>query len=142
MKKSFCFILAAAVSVISAGLAAVAGAQEPEVRVVVYYFHGSFRCPTCNAMEKYSREAIETNYGDALKAGELEFMAVNVEDRGNEHFVKDYGLYTKALILSLVKDGKEVRSKNLNKIWELAKNKKKFVDYVAVEIGEFMKGAQ
>jgi hypothetical protein len=141
LKKSFCFILAA-IAVISLGLPAVVGAREPSARVIAYYFHGSFRCPTCNAMEKYSREAIETNYGDAIRSGELEFKPVNVEDRGNEHFVKDYGLYTKALILSLVKDGKEVRSKNLNKIWELAKNKKKFVDYVAVEIGEFMKGAQ
>ena len=93
-------------------------------------------------MEKYSREAIQTNFQDELNSGKLEFKAVNVEDPGNEHFVNDYQLYTKSLILSLVKDGKEVKSKNLDKIWELARNKQKFIDYVAGEVNEFMKDAQ
>ena len=93
-------------------------------------------------MEKFSKEAIETNFKDALASGKLEFLSVNVEDLGNEHFVNDYQLYTKTLILSLVKDGIEVKSKNLDKIWELAQNKQKFVDYVTNEINGFMKDAQ
>jgi len=93
-------------------------------------------------MEKYSREAIQTNFQDELDSGELEFKAVNVEEPGNEHFVNDHRLYTKSLILSLVKDGKEVESKNLDKIWELVRNKQKFIDYVASEVNEFMKDAQ
>jgi len=44
--------------------------------------------------------------------------------------------------LSLVKDGKEVKSKNLDKIWDLARNKQKFIDYVTGEIKEFMKDTQ
>jgi len=93
-------------------------------------------------MEKYSREAIESDFKEDLASGRLEFKAVNVEDRGNEHFVDDYKLYTKTLILSLVKDGKEVKSKNLDKIWDLARNKQKFIDYVTGEIKEFMKDTQ
>jgi len=93
-------------------------------------------------MEKYSKEAIETNFKDDLASGKIEFNAVNVEDRGNEHFVNDYQLYTKSFILSLVKDGKEVRSKNLDKIWEYARNKQKFIDYVSDEVNVFMKDVQ
>jgi len=93
-------------------------------------------------MEKYSREAIEASFKDALASGKLEFKAVNVEDRGNEHFVNDYKLYTKSLILSLVKDGKEVKSKNLDQIWQLARNKQKFIEYVTTEVGALMKDAQ
>jgi len=116
-------------------------AQTPDT-VTAYYFHGSFRCYTCTNMEKYSKEAIETNFKDDLASGRLEFKAVNVEERGNEHFVDDYKLYTKSLILSMVKDGKEVRYKNLDKIWQLASNKQKFIAYVTGEIKEFMKEAQ
>ena len=108
-------------------------------KVKVYYFHGKFRCYTCMNMEKYSREAVEANFKDALLSGKLAFQAVNVEERGNEHFVKDYQLYTKSLILSLVKDGKEIKSKNLDKIWEYAQNKQKFIDYVTAEINAFLK---
>jgi len=111
-------------------------------KVIAYYFHGSFRCPTCTTMEKYSKEAIEMNFKDKLASGKLEFKAVNVEERGNEHYVNDYQLYTKSLILSLVKDGKEIKSKNLDKIWQYARNKQKFIDYVTDEINVFLKDTQ
>lgn len=116
--------------------------DKPVIKVIAYYLHGSFRCSTCTSMEKYSREAIETNFKDILASGKLEFKVVNVEERGNEHFVKDYELYTKSLILSFVKDGKEIKSKNLDKIWKYAGNKRKFTDYVTGEINGFMKDAQ
>ena len=116
-------------------------AQTPDT-VTAYYFHGSFRCITCTNMERYSKEAIESNFKDDLVSGRLEFKAVNVEEPGNEHFVNDYQLYTKSLILSMVKDGKEVKHKNLDKIWELARNKQKFIDYVDREVNKFMKDAQ
>lgn len=140
MKKLLLVILAV-VAVISAGSFAFAQ-SSPQVKVTAYYFHGSFRCITCTNMEKYSREAIEASFKDALASGKLEFKAVNVEDRGNEHFVNDYKLYTKSLILSLVKDGKEVKSKNLDQIWQLARNKQKFIEYVTTEVGALMKDAQ
>ena len=130
----------AVVAAISAS--AVFAADNNSAKVIAYYFHGSFRCYTCNNMEKYSREALDTNFKDALASGKLEFKVVNVEDRGNEHFVNDYKLYTKTLILSMIKDGKEVKSKNLDKIWELARNKQKFINYVSGEVSAFMKDAQ
>lgn len=136
MKKLLLVILAVAV-VINAST--VFAADTSSAKVIAYYFHGSFRCYTCTNMEKFSREAIEANFKDDLVSGRIEFKAVNVEERGNEHFVNDYQLYTKSLILSLVKDGKEVRSKNLDKIWQLARNKQKFIDYVTGEVSEFMK---
>jgi len=126
----------------SANSLVFAAENKPVAKVKVYYFHGTFRCYTCTNMEEYSREAIEANFKDALTSGKLEFLSVNVEDRGNEHFVNDYQLYTKTLILSLVKDGKEVKSKNLDKIWEYARNKQKFIDYVTSEISGFMKDVQ
>ena len=112
MRKLFYAILAVVVA-ISAGPLASAE-DKPQAKVIAYYFHVSFRCPTCNIIEKYSREAIETNFKDVLASGMLEFKAVNVEERGNEHFANDYKLYAQSLILSLVKDGEEVKSKNLD----------------------------
>ena len=138
MKKIVSVFLAvvAVIGINSSGFSDQAASQN---KVIAYYFHGTFRCSTCTKMEKYSKEAIETNFKDALSSGRLEFKAINIEERGNEHFVQDYKLYTKSLILSMVKDGKEVRHKNLDKIWEYASNKQKFIDYVTGEINGFMK---
>lgn len=122
--------------------ASFAGSNSPDAKVYAYYFHGTFRCPTCYKLEQYSKEAIDTNFKDAISSGRLEFRIVNVEDRGNEHYAKDYQLYTKSLVLSLVKNGKEVKWKNLDKIWECAGDKQKFLDYVKAETADFLKEAE
>jgi len=110
--------------------------------VVAYYFHGTFRCPTCYKLEQYSKEAIETNFKDALTSEKLEFEVINVEDEGNEHYASDYQLYTKSLILSLVKDGKQIKWINLDKIWEYVGNKQRFIDYVKSGVADLLKEAQ
>ena len=108
-------------------------------KVIAYYFHGSFRCFTCHNLEQYAKEAIENNFKKELAEGSLLFKTVNVEEKGNEHFVDDYRLYTKSLVLSLVKDNKEVKYKNLDKIWEYVRNKAQYTDYVKNEVEDFLK---
>ncbi len=107
--------------------------------VTAYYFHGTFRCPTCHKLEQYAQESIGSNFKDALASGKLTFKVVNIENKGNEHYGNDYKLYTKSLILSLTKDGREVRSKNLEKIWEYVGNKDRYENYVRDEVAAFLK---
>ena len=145
MRKLFLVILVvAAISISGIFFSQLALAAEGAkgTHVIAYYFHGSFRCVTCHKLEQYSKEAIETNFKDALQSGKLQFKAVNVEDSGNEHYAKEYQLYTKSVILSLVKDGKEIKWKNLDKIWELVRNKEKFIDYVKAGVADFLKEAE
>ncbi len=116
------------------------GQEAPKKsRVVAYYFHGDFRCPTCYKLEQYSKEAIDTHFKDVLSSGKLEFKAVNIDEKANRHFVNDYQLYTKSLILSLVKDGKEIKYKNLTKIWEYVGDRQRFFEYVTSEVRDFLK---
>lgn len=138
------FVLLIAVVSFSAGVfltVPVFAGEAESSKVIAYYFHGAARCPTCHKLEQYSKEAIEANFKDALASGKLEFKIVNVEERGNEHFVDYYQLYTKSLVLSLVKDGKEVRSRNLSKIWEYVGNKERFIAYVKEEVAAFLGGS-
>ena len=107
--------------------------------IIAYYFHGNFRCFNCYRIEQYSKEAIEQYFKDELSSGKLVFKVINIEEKGNEHFIKDYQLYTKSLIISLVKNGKEVKFDNLVKVWEFLGNKQKFYDYVKDEITQYLK---
>ncbi|MDD5592691.1 MAG: nitrophenyl compound nitroreductase subunit ArsF family protein [Candidatus Omnitrophica bacterium] len=111
----------------------------PKNYVMAYYFHGTFRCPTCHKLEQYSKEAIEANFKDELTSGKIVFKTVNVDEKSNEHFVNDYQLYTKSLMISLVRGGKEEKFKNLTKIWGYAGNKQRFYNYVRDEIAAFLK---
>lgn len=137
--KSIFLIFLAAVAVISIGSSVTAQETNSPGQVVVYYFHGNFRCPTCYRLEQYSKEAIEVNFKNELASGKLVFNVINTDEKGNEHFVDDYRLYTKSLVISLVKDGKEVKSKNLTKIWGYVGDKQRFYGYVTEEIASLLK---
>ena len=56
----------------------------------------------------------------------------------NKHYDKDYKLYAQSVILSDVKDGKELRWLNLDKIWKLLNNDKAFQEYIAKEITGYL----
>ena len=140
--KKLLFVILAAVAIISASFSVFAGEDISSGKVIAYYFHGQMRCPTCHKLEQYSKEAIETNFKEAIASGKLEFKVVNVEDKGNEHYGSDYQLYTKSLILSLVKDGKQTKWINLDKIWEYVGNKQRFVEYVKSGVADLLKEAQ
>lgn len=107
--------------------------------VKVYYFHGNFRCANCYNMEKWTEEVINTHFKDARDSGKLRFEIINTETAGNEHYNKDYGLYTKSIVLSLAKNGKEVKFENLSKVWDKLRNKDKFCRYIKDGIDRYLK---
>jgi len=108
-------------------------------KVIAYYFHGTFRCTTCRSIEEYSHDAIQAYFAKELGNGKLEFRPVNVEEPGNKHFIQDYQLVTRSLVLSLVSDGKEMKWKNLPDVWKLVRDKEKFYQYVKDEVELFLK---
>lgn len=144
MVKKIIIVLLAFIAFFQTSTTAIAeeNTQDESARLIAYYFHGSFRCPTCRNLEKYAKEAIHNNFKDELDKGIFVFKAVNVEEKGNEHFVNDYQLYSKSLVLSLVKNGEEMKYKNLTKIWEYVRNKEKYVNYVKSEIVAFLEEIQ
>ena len=122
----------------STGGDAAKSEQLPDDRMIVYYFHGNMRCPTCNTLEAYSKEAVETLFADELNSGQVEFQVVNYDESWNGHFLTDYDLSFQSLVLVEMKDGKEVRFTNLDKIWELVGNKPAYFDYVRGEVDAYL----
>ena len=114
-------------------------AQVPENGVIAYYFHGNFRCVSCRKIEEYTKETIENDFSRELARGELVFDVVNIEKPENSHFVEDYQLYTRSVVIVRIEDGKEVKYKNLEKVWEYLGDKQKFSEYVRTEINNLLK---
>lgn len=130
-------------SVLAASSAASDAAKESQQtpnspKLMVYYFHGTFRCATCRKIEAYSREALESGFPKELKDGTIEWHVINVEEAGNRHYIDDYRLFSKSLILVRLKDGKQKEWKNLMKVWELIGDKKAFADYVQDEVRAYL----
>ena len=108
-------------------------------KVTAYYFHGTQRCTTCRTIEKYSREALEKYFASELKNGTLEFKPINVDEPENRHYIQDYQLYTRSLVLVLYKDDKQLKWKNLPEVWSYVKDQEKFYLYVKDETERFLK---
>jgi len=66
---------------------------------------------------------------------------VNTDSTANKHFIEDFSLVTKSLVLVELKDGHQVRWKNCGKVWELLNNKPKFQDYVQSEVRGYLAGS-
>lgn len=101
-------------------------------KTVVYYFYGKPRCISCKKIEAYTRETVK-----ALNNPNIEFKAVDIDQTENKHYSKDYKLFTKTVILSKVKNGKEIKSKNLTEIWTKVGDEKAFKNYITKEIKSF-----
>lgn len=106
-------------------------------RVVAYYFHSNFRCVSCKKIEEYSRAAIEEGFAKELNDGKLQFEVVNVEEPLNRHFIRDYSLVTKSLVLVLKDGDKQVKYKNLDLVWQLLNSRDDFIAYVQNEVRGF-----
>jgi hypothetical protein len=91
-------------------------------------------------IESFSREAIETGFGEELKNGNVAWRLVNLDEPANKHYIDDYQLYTKSVIVSEVRNGKEVRWKNLAKVWQFTNDKKAFKRYVEDEVRAYLTG--
>ena len=91
-------------------------AAEPLANgVVLDYFTFGKRCDTCIRMETWAREAVESEFADALKEGRLVMRALD----GDPATIQKYGLTAKSLVVRKIQDGKETSWQNLTRIWEL-----------------------
>ena len=118
-----------------------ASSPEGNRKVVAYYFHGRVRCVSCVKIEKLSRKAITEGFPKELKNDRLAFREVNVEEPGNRHFIDDYRLTSQSLVIVEYRDGRQVRWKNLEKVWTLLGSEKEFLPYVKEGVSSYLRGA-
>jgi hypothetical protein len=101
----------------------------------VYYFHGNARCTTCRTIEAYAQEVMTSAFAEDLGAKRLEWLVVNVDEPANRHFIDDFQLYARSLVVVDARDPK--RYKVLEKVWELVRDKPAFHKYVEQEVRGF-----
>ncbi len=114
------------------------GQQDFTDELVVYYFHGNARCVSCRKIEQYTKEALEKFYKNEIDDKKIVFNVINTEEQGNEHFINDYQLYTKSVVLSQLKKGAELKHKNLEGVWQHIHNKENFYNYIHTQIENFL----
>ena len=106
--------------------------------IIVYYFHTTFRCHSCTQIEKLTKTSIERQFSDRLSNGTLVFKSINVQEDNNKHFIKDYKLFTKSVVIADNRKGNAHKWKRLDRTWELLQDEKNFEKYIYNELSDFI----
>ena len=120
---------------------AVIGQKGLAHQVIAFYFHGTGRCLSCRRMEAWAWEGIERDFSTELQAGTLQWQVVNMDMPENQHFVQDYQLFTRSLVLVELEHGTVIRWTNLRQLWTLLGDKSAFMNYVRQEIGQYLRSS-
>jgi len=108
-------------------------------QIIAYYFHGNQRCPTCINIEAYTKESLQNYFKNQLDSGRVVWKPVNVDESANRHYITDFELEMKLVVLADIKDGKQTQWKKLDQVWSLSGDKPAFLEYVKLETEEYLK---
>lgn len=86
--------------------------------VTVINFHGAKRCRTCVGIGELAKKTIDEDFTAQLQSGQIRWEQLNYDDAANVHYVKDYGLVSSTVVITLWKDGKELKWNRLDRVWD------------------------
>jgi ribosomal protein S17E len=90
-------------------------AQKPQavksnVKLEIYYFHPTERCPIDQSIEETTRNLMRTDFAKEIKDGTIKFQVVNTDDKANAKIVGKFEMNAQALYLVTNVKGKEVKN--------------------------------
>ncbi len=113
--------------------------QKLPEQIIVYYFFGYQRCVTCRDLEAYTEECLKTYFKDELDSKLIVWKPVNVETPDNRHYINDFQLDMKMVVLAKMENGELKKWKKLKEVWFLLRNRESFFDYIKTETEAYLK---
>ena len=120
--------------------AAESAAAEPNEQpsVVVTYFTTDVRCVSCKTIERLTRESLEHDFAGPLKSGQLRFQTINIDRAENKHYITDYDLSFKTVVVARAAPNTDAAAKweKLDDVWTLLSTPDEFAAYIHVAVAE------
>ncbi len=105
-------------------------------KVIVYYLHATFRCVTCNTIEKMTKELLDSKFEEQLKTGLIEWKRANFQK--DEALAKKYQVISSCVVVVQIREGKETAYKRLDEVWTLLEDKHSFNKYLGDAVMELL----
>ncbi|MCS7303922.1 MAG: nitrophenyl compound nitroreductase subunit ArsF family protein [Thermoguttaceae bacterium] len=113
------------------------GGQET---LVVWYFHGTMRCPTCQAIEALAHEIVQSDFAQELASGRVVWKTANYEKPMYSALAKKLDVRMPVVALVRMQDGHLLESKTLDEVWGLVQDKSQFREFLVREIRQMLAG--
>ncbi len=108
-------------------------AQLAESQFSAVYFHAANRCATCRKIEKFAHEALTPE----IEASKLAWQTADFTASDNASLVDQFKVYSSTVVLVEVQDGKVVRWKNLEEVWNHTSEQADFTAFIDQAWSEF-----
>jgi hypothetical protein len=120
------------------GFGSVHSANAPDDKVVVYYFHRTIRCHSCNLLEEITRETVRLCFEREAAKGSVELKIVNMDDPDKAHYIKYFKLPYQSIVLEKREKGTVKTWKRLDKVWDHLNEQHKMIVYIESEIKKLL----
>ena len=109
------------------------------VFVRVYYLHATFRCVTCNTIEKMTRELLGQQFAAELADGRIEWREDDFQ--ANEALAKQFDVIASCVVVAQVRGGIVDAYNRLDETWTRMEDPADFNAYVGGAIRAYLPGA-
>lgn len=104
--------------------------------LIVYYFHGNVRCPTCQSIESQAHETVQAYFADQLARDEIAWKTINYEDPVASELATQFEIQMPVVVLARKKEGQIEDWNRLDRVWGLVDDKADFAEYIRTEISQ------
>jgi hypothetical protein len=122
-----------------AGAAAPVTATAAD-QVVLSYLHTTFRCVTCNEIERLARELVETEFAEELASGRIAWREANFQQE--PALAKRYEVVSSCVVVANFKGGEESGYQRLDEVWTMYQSPADFNLYVGTAIRQYLDAAE
>ena len=102
----------------------------------VYYMHSTFRCATCNRIEKMTIKLLNTKYSEEMNKKEILFS--DVDFQSDEQLAKKFGIVSSCVVITIERNEKIIDFKRLDEVWTLMKKPAEFNNYIEKTIQNYL----
>jgi thiol-disulfide isomerase/thioredoxin len=127
---------------ITAGAGVAVESQSVDDAVMVYYFHGNTRCPTCRSIESQAHEAVQSDFVSEVENEQVIWKVLNYEEPAGTELGKKFEVQMPVVVLARMNSGQIEDWKRLDQVWALVGDKQAFREYLHEEIAGMLGGDQ
>lgn len=102
--------------------------------VLAYYFHRTFRCYSCSAMEAAILDVMNEHFARQMEDGQVVWIPVNLEDPQTEALRQQLEVRSNGLVLVRMENGAYKDSKRMDELWGLKDRPDAFAEYLIREV--------
>lgn len=107
---------------------------QSQQAVIVTYFTTDVRCESCLQIEALTQQTLKEHFAQELAAGNLRFRTLNIDRQENKHFIQNYNLAFKTVVVSTERQGTVIHWQKLDDVWTRLNDPEAFKAYVAAPI--------